>query len=47
MAAPIRWLMSRDADGVTGRRFIGKDWDPSLDPARAMAEKAARPRRGF
>jgi NAD(P)-dependent dehydrogenase (short-subunit alcohol dehydrogenase family) len=41
MAAPIRWLMSRDADGVTGRRFIGKDWDPNIDPAEAAAKAGA------
>jgi 3-oxoacyl-[acyl-carrier protein] reductase len=41
MAAPIRWLMSREADGVTGRRFIGQDWDPALDPAEAAAKAGA------
>jgi 3-oxoacyl-[acyl-carrier protein] reductase len=29
MAAPIVWLASRDSDGTTGRRIIGKDWDPA------------------
>jgi NAD(P)-dependent dehydrogenase (short-subunit alcohol dehydrogenase family) len=42
MAAPIRWLMSRAADGVTGRRFIGKDWDPALEPGEA-AQNAGAP----
>lgn len=28
MVAPIVWLCSRASDGTTGRRFIGKDWDP-------------------
>ena len=42
MMAPIRWLMSAQSDGVTGRRFIAKDWDPKLDP-RAAAEKAGAP----
>ena len=41
MMAPIKWLMSAQSDGVTGRRFIAKDWDPKLDP-RAAAEKAGR-----
>jgi len=41
MAAPIRWLMSRDADNVTGRRFIGNNWDPNLDPAEAAAKAGA------
>ena len=27
MVAPIVWLTSRSADGVTARRFIGIDWD--------------------
>jgi 3-oxoacyl-[acyl-carrier protein] reductase len=39
MMAPIVWLMSSASDGVTGRRFVAKDWDRSLDP-RAAAEKA-------
>ena len=30
MMAPIVWLMSRKSDGVTGRRFIAKQWDPAL-----------------
>jgi 3-oxoacyl-[acyl-carrier protein] reductase len=42
MAAPIQWLMSRHADGITGRRFIGKDWDPALDGAVA-AQRAGAP----
>jgi len=41
MVAPIQWLMSRHSDGVTGRRFIGKDWDPALDPAAAAAISGA------
>lgn len=27
MVPPITWLMSRQSDGVTGRRIIAKDWD--------------------
>jgi NAD(P)-dependent dehydrogenase (short-subunit alcohol dehydrogenase family) len=38
MRAPIQWLMSRLSDGVTGKRFIGKDWDPNLDPDEAAAK---------
>lgn len=41
MAAPIQWLMSRQSDGVTGRRFIGKNWDPARDPAEAAAAAGA------
>ena len=42
MAAPITWLASDHADGVTGQRFIGKDWDGSLPPERG-GENAAGP----
>ena len=42
MMAPIQWLMSPKSNGVTGRRFIAKLWDPALDPATA-AEKAGAP----
>ena len=41
MMAPIKWLMSAQSDGVTGRRFIAKDWDPSLPPAAASAKAGA------
>jgi NAD(P)-dependent dehydrogenase (short-subunit alcohol dehydrogenase family) len=42
MMAPIVWLMSAQSDGVTGRRFVGKEWDPALDP-RAAAVVAGAP----
>ena len=42
MMAPIVWLMSGASDGVTGRRFNAKDWDPALEPLVA-AEKAGAP----
>jgi len=42
MRAPIQWLMSRQSDGVTGKRFIGKEWDPRLDPNEA-AQKVGKP----
>ncbi len=35
MAAPMVWLASDASDGVTGRRFIARDWDPKLPPERA------------
>ena len=41
MGPPIRWLMSRESDGVTGRRFIGKDWDAALEPSEAAAKAGA------
>lgn len=40
MVAPISWLMSTRSNGVSGRRFIAKDWDASLDP-QAAAEKVS------
>jgi len=39
MVAPLLWLVSEEADGVTGARFVAKFWDSSLSPAQA-AEKA-------
>ena len=42
MVAPICWLASDQSDGVTRKRFIGRDWDPALPPADA-AEAAGGP----
>ena len=42
MAAPLLWLVSEAADGVTGRRFLAAHWDGSL-PAAAAAEKCGAP----
>ena len=42
MAAPIRWIASDFADGVTGRRFIPRDWDDTL-PAERGAENSTGP----
>ena len=42
MMAPIAWLMSAGSNGVTGRRFIAKNWDSSLAPSEA-ANKAGAP----
>ncbi len=42
MAVPIRWLASNGSDGITGCRFIGKDWDVSLSPNEA-AKKVCAP----
>jgi 3-oxoacyl-[acyl-carrier protein] reductase len=41
MKAPIVWLMSARSDGVTGRRFIAKQWDTALDPEAAAAKAGA------
>lgn len=35
MAAPIQWLASNASDGITGMRFIGDQWDTSLEPGEA------------
>jgi len=42
MNAPLLWLVSDDASGVTGRRFIAADWDTTQPPATA-AERAGAP----
>lgn len=40
MAPPILWLCTRDADGVTGKRYIAAQWDDGLpaEMARAASE---------
>jgi 3-oxoacyl-[acyl-carrier protein] reductase len=47
MAAPILWLAADESSAYTGRRIVGRDWDPDLPPdeavARAMAPKADQP----
>jgi 3-oxoacyl-[acyl-carrier protein] reductase len=42
MVAPLVWLSSNEADGVTGQRFIGARWDKNLPPVEA-AKKAGAP----
>lgn len=42
MQVPVVWLASNYADGVNGRRFIGRDWNPDLPPERG-AENAMGP----
>ncbi len=39
--APICWLASNASDGITGRRFIGRDWDPALAPGQAVENAVA------
>jgi len=44
MVPPVLWLCSEQSDGVTGMRFIGKDWDrhlPDADAARQSGEAVA------
>lgn len=42
MAAPLLWLTSEEADGITGRRFIAANFDSTLPGARA-AEACGAP----
>jgi NAD(P)-dependent dehydrogenase (short-subunit alcohol dehydrogenase family) len=35
MGVPVVWLASAQSDGVSGYRFIARDWDASLPPAEA------------
>lgn len=42
MLPPLRWLLSHDSDGTSGRRFIARQWNPSL-PVREAAEIAGAP----
>ena len=37
MGPPAAWLASPASDGITGCRFIARDWDTSLPPAEAAA----------
>jgi 3-oxoacyl-[acyl-carrier protein] reductase len=41
MVPPVTWLMSVDSDGITGRRFIAKNWDPRLTPREAALNAGA------
>jgi NAD(P)-dependent dehydrogenase (short-subunit alcohol dehydrogenase family) len=41
MAPPLNWLVSDEAGGITGRRFLAVHWDPSLPPAEAAAKAGA------
>jgi len=35
MIAPMLWLASTLSDGVTGKRYVGKDWNPAAPIAEA------------
>jgi NAD(P)-dependent dehydrogenase (short-subunit alcohol dehydrogenase family) len=37
MGVPVVWLASPQSDGISGCRFIARDWDTSLPPAEAAA----------
>jgi NAD(P)-dependent dehydrogenase (short-subunit alcohol dehydrogenase family) len=38
MGPPIQWLASPRSDGITGCRFIARDWDLSLPPDEAATK---------
>lgn len=42
MVAPLQWLLSDAAKGVTSQRIVGRDWNPAVPVAEAMA-MAMRP----
>jgi NAD(P)-dependent dehydrogenase (short-subunit alcohol dehydrogenase family) len=42
MVPPVRWLVSSASDGITGRRFIARLWDPELPDCQAAAEAGFR-----
>jgi NAD(P)-dependent dehydrogenase (short-subunit alcohol dehydrogenase family) len=39
MGPPIVWLASDQSNGISGRRFVARDWDPDL-PAMEAAQRA-------
>jgi NAD(P)-dependent dehydrogenase (short-subunit alcohol dehydrogenase family) len=44
MVPPVQWLCSAQSDGITGMRYVGKDWDPTLldaEAAKRAGEAAA------
>jgi NAD(P)-dependent dehydrogenase (short-subunit alcohol dehydrogenase family) len=41
MAAPLNWLVSEAAAGVSGRRFLAVHWDMALPPEEAAAKAGA------
>jgi len=41
MVAPLVGLISTAADGITGKRFIAKSWDPNLLPHEALKQAEA------
>jgi hypothetical protein len=41
MGVPVVWLASPASDGITGCRFIARDWDLKLPPAEAAARVRA------
>jgi NAD(P)-dependent dehydrogenase (short-subunit alcohol dehydrogenase family) len=42
MAVPVVWLASPQSDGISGMRFVARDWDINLPP-REAAERVRSP----
>lgn len=42
MGPPIVWLAGDDSAAQSGRRYVARDWDPDMPPAKA-AERATQP----
>jgi 3-oxoacyl-[acyl-carrier protein] reductase len=42
MAGPILWLASSRSDGVSGRRYVARDWDADLEPDQAATRAQAK-----
>ncbi len=43
MVAPLICIASTASDGITGKRFIAKNWDPGLAPLEALKKAEAPP----
>lgn len=41
MCGPVCWLCSSDADGITDRRYVARNWDAALPPAEAERKAGA------
>jgi NAD(P)-dependent dehydrogenase (short-subunit alcohol dehydrogenase family) len=41
MVPPLRWLLSRAADNITGQRYIAARWNPDIAPETAAKESGA------
>jgi 3-oxoacyl-[acyl-carrier protein] reductase len=42
MAVPVVWLASPQSDGISGMRFVAREWDATLPPKDA-AERVRSP----
>ena len=43
MVTPLLWLVSTDADQITGKRFVANRWNESLPPAQAAEQAREAP----